>query len=66
VALQLGTNVITVTARDAAGNAGQAVLSVTATDGEPPTVAILHAGGCGSLLDERADGDSHWKRPPTP
>jgi len=41
VALQLGTNLITVTARDAAGNAGQAVLSVTATDGEPPTVAIL-------------------------
>ncbi len=41
VALQMGANLIAVTARDAAGNAGQAVLSVTVTDGEPPTVAIV-------------------------
>jgi hypothetical protein len=41
VGLQLGTNVITITASDAAGNTGQAVLSVNVTDGDPPAVTIM-------------------------
>jgi hypothetical protein len=40
VALEIGVNVITVTARDAAGNAGTDVLTVTRTDGVAPTVSI--------------------------
>lgn len=40
VALQVGTNVITVTARDAAGNSGRATLTVTLSDSTPPTVAV--------------------------
>jgi hypothetical protein len=40
VALQPGVNVITVTARDAAGNAANATLSVT-RDSQVPTVAIV-------------------------
>ena len=38
VGLQAGANVITITARDAAGNAGRAVLTVTLTDGVAPEV----------------------------
>ena len=42
IALLAGTNVLTVTARDAAGNSGVATLSVTynAPDSTPPTVTI--------------------------
>ncbi|MEK7335656.1 MAG: Ig-like domain-containing protein, partial [Candidatus Binatota bacterium] len=40
IALQPGANVLTVTARDAAGNTGTATLTVTYTDTTPPTVAI--------------------------
>lgn len=40
VALQIGANVLTVTARDAAGNTGTDVLTVTRTDGTAPTVTI--------------------------
>ncbi|HEV8218399.1 MAG TPA: Ig-like domain-containing protein, partial [Gemmatimonadaceae bacterium] len=38
--LEIGTTVFTVTAKDAAGNAGTKVLAVTRTDGVPPTVSI--------------------------
>jgi len=41
VALQGGANVITVTARDAAGNAGTDVITVNVTDGAPPTIAVV-------------------------
>ena len=43
VALLSGTNVVTVTARDAAGNLGRAVLTVSYTvpDTTPPTITIL-------------------------
>jgi hypothetical protein len=43
IALQGGANVVTVTARDAAGNLGRAVLTVTYTppDTIPPTITIL-------------------------
>ena len=40
IVLQPGTNVLTVTARDPAGNTGTATLTVTFTDITPPTVAI--------------------------
>jgi Big-like domain-containing protein len=40
VTLQVGTNVITVIARDAAGNSGTATLTVTLSDSTPPTVAV--------------------------
>ena len=40
VALSSGTNVITVTARDGAGNTGTDVLTVTRTDGQSPTVDL--------------------------
>src|SRR5262249_35419712 len=40
VALQVGSNVITVTARDSAGNSKQATLTVTLSDTTPPTVAV--------------------------
>jgi predicted xylose isomerase-like sugar epimerase len=40
VALEVGVNVITVTAKDAAGHAGSKTLTVTRTDGVLPTVAI--------------------------
>jgi hypothetical protein len=40
VALVIGTNVLTVTARDAAGNTGVATLTVTRTDATLPTVTI--------------------------
>src|SRR5207245_4928187 len=40
IALQPGTNVLTVTALDAAGNPATASLTVTFTDITPPTVAI--------------------------
>ena len=40
VALQAGTNIITVTARDAAGNSRPATLTVTLSDSTPPTVAV--------------------------
>lgn len=39
IALQLGSNVLTVTARDAAGNTGTAILTVT-SDTAPPSVGI--------------------------
>ena len=41
IALRAGTNVITVTATDAAGNSSSARLSVVATDGTRPTVSIV-------------------------
>ena len=40
IVLKLGTNVFTVTARDAAGNTGRASLTVTFVDTAPPAVAI--------------------------
>ena len=40
IALEVGSTVITVTARDAAGQTGTDVLTVTRTDGVPPTVDI--------------------------
>lgn len=40
VALQAGTNIITVTARDAAGNTKQATFTVSLSDTTPPTVAV--------------------------
>ena len=40
IALEVGSTVITVTARDAAGLVGTDVLTVTRTDGVPPTVDI--------------------------
>jgi Bacterial Ig domain len=40
VTLQVGTNVITVIARDATGNSGTATLTVTLSDSTPPTVAV--------------------------
>ena len=40
IALQLGSNVLTVTARDAAGNTAAAKLTVTLNDTTSPTVAV--------------------------
>src|SRR5690606_17840622 len=40
-----GSNVITVTARDTAGNTGTASITVTATDDVAPTVAIVKQNG---------------------
>ena len=40
IVLQLGTNMLTVTAQDAAGNTATASLTVTFTDATPPTVAL--------------------------
>ena len=40
IALQLGSNVLTVTARDAAGNTAIANLTVTLSDTTSPTVAV--------------------------
>src|SRR5712692_8012022 len=40
IALQLGTNVLTVTARDAAGNTKTASLTVTLSDTTPPSVSM--------------------------
>jgi hypothetical protein len=40
IALVAGTNIITVTARDAAGNSRPATLTVTLSDSTPPTVAV--------------------------
>ncbi len=40
IALKAGANAITITARDAAGNTGTDVLTVTVSDGQAPTVAI--------------------------
>jgi hypothetical protein len=40
IALKAGTNVITVTARDAGGNVGTDVLTVTKSDSEAPVVSI--------------------------
>jgi len=44
IALQSGSNVLTITARDAAGNTASDVLTVTVTTGDPtaPTVAITN------------------------
>jgi hypothetical protein len=43
ITLRPGTNIVTITARDAAGNAGTSTLTVTCTapDTTPPTLAIL-------------------------
>ena len=48
--LQPGTNVVTVTAKDAAGNPGTSTLTVTYTapDTTPPTVTITTPTGTGS------------------
>jgi Bacterial Ig domain/Purple acid Phosphatase, N-terminal domain/Abnormal spindle-like microcephaly-assoc'd, ASPM-SPD-2-Hydin len=40
IALQIGSNQLTVTARDAAGNMAQANLTVTLSDTSPPTIAV--------------------------
>ena len=40
IVLQAGANVLTVTARDAAGNIGTATVTVTFSDSTPPTVAL--------------------------
>ena len=40
IPLRLGSNVLTVTARDAAGNTGTATLTVTVSDSTPPTTAV--------------------------
>ena len=40
IALQIGSNTLTVTARDAAGNTAQANLTVTLSDTSPPTIAV--------------------------
>jgi hypothetical protein len=40
VALKQGANVITVTARDAAGNTGTSAVTLSLTDGQAPTVSI--------------------------
>jgi len=40
IALQAGSNALTVTARDAAGNMAQANLTVTLGDTSPPTIAV--------------------------
>jgi uncharacterized membrane protein/fibronectin type 3 domain-containing protein len=40
VVLQFGSNTIVVTARDAAGNMATDILTVTRTDGSPPTISI--------------------------
>ncbi|MGC8863548.1 MAG: Ig-like domain-containing protein, partial [Armatimonadota bacterium] len=40
VPLEMGQNIITVTARDAAGNRGSASVSVVRGDGEKPTISI--------------------------
>ena len=47
VGLQLGSNTVTVTARDGAGNTAMATLAVTLSDTAPPTVAVTTpvAGG---------------------
>ena len=44
IALQTGTNVITVTALDAAGNTGQATLTVTYNPPPPPSLQISRSG----------------------
>src|SRR5205807_603871 len=41
IPLRLGSNVLTVTARDAAGNTGTATLTVTVSDSTPPTTAVM-------------------------
>jgi len=40
IALQIGSNTLTVTARDAAGSVAQANLAVTLSDTSPPTIAV--------------------------
>lgn len=40
IALQAGTNILTVTARDAAGNSRPATLTATLSDSTPPAVAV--------------------------
>jgi len=52
IALALGVNRITVTARDAAGNAGGATLTVTSNPGAP----ISLSGGVDSALINRSSG----------
>ena len=49
IALQLGSNTITVTARDAAGNRATATLAVTLNDTAPPSVAITAPAGGAAL-----------------
>src|SRR5207245_657812 len=45
IALQLGTNVLTVTAQDAAGNTATASVTVTGVDAIAPTIAITAPTG---------------------
>ena len=49
IALQLGSNTLTVTARDAAGNASTAMLNVTFSDTVPPT-AVITAPASGATV----------------
>ncbi len=49
IALQLGSNTVTVTARDAAGNTGTANLTVTLSDTTAPTIALT-APATGSIV----------------
>jgi len=66
VALQTGANVITATAHDAAGNTGQAVLTVTYNppDTMPPTISITSPTSASTLnsinLGGTASGTVNW------
>ena len=53
IALQAGVNVITITARDAAGNQASATLTVT-SDAIPPAVAIVSPTASGIFLASNA------------
>src|SRR5438876_8933498 len=49
IALQLGTNVLTVTAQDAAGNTATASLAVTGVDAMQPTVSMTAPAAGGTV-----------------
>ncbi len=55
VDLQAGANVITITARDAAGNTGRAALTVTLTDGVAPEVRFATPTSAATLRHNRPD-----------
>src|SRR5262249_52358063 len=59
IALQPGANVVTVTARDAAGNAGTATVSV-AYDPTAPTVAIT-GPAAGATVSGAVGGGVRWR-----
>jgi hypothetical protein len=65
VALEMGVNVITVTAKDAAGHAATDVLTVTRTDGTAPTVSINVTGRRKQLRDGRTRASRSPARRPT-